>query len=642
MRTGLLVQYLLAGLFLLLVPLWRPAVIDYSTLDGSWQAVFAHLAFQDIQFGRDLVYTVGPYGWLREGVYWPGLHGPLIAWGILVATVLAVLCRMLLRDLEQRWIFRSALLLALVPMIAVGRVITMLYLIDCLVLFGSLFITRNGAKPVVALCGAFLSLSSLVFFPQMIAATGTVLIFSLVYFARFQKISILPPVFAGTLIAWWILAKQPLAAIPGYISTSIDITRGYADVMSREGRLWEIGALLVMFVIVLALVVVSRHGESPLETALLAIGLVMLFFLSFKHATVRHQTHRLAMPAIAAYGAAVAQFTWLAKSTLATRRRWLVAASGTVAMTLLVNLFLMTQPRENQPSKIENAVRLPVRQASSLVQFVRQPYALGAEDQRNRAQIRSRFPLPRIDGSVDLFGDRQGIVLCHGLDYRPRPVFQRYLAFTPGLAKMNGEFLADKAAPHRIIIDLTGFGGILRPQLDPTSFIEILQSYENVESHEKLAIVKRAKRRPFHRQPAFEITTSPGQWVSTAEHCDAGPIWIKIDASRTLRGTIADVLFKTPPLALDLQFRDGSSRTFRFAAIVAEAGFWLSPTIQNSRQFVDYMNEGFDEIGADRIVSGLQIRESSGKASWAWRDFRIRVFRLVRSENAFGPQLVAQ
>jgi len=642
MRTDRVLQVLLAGWFLLLVPRWRPRLIDYTTLDGGWQAVYAHFAFQTVQFGHDLVYASGPFGWLRTGSYWPGLTGLQIAWGVLVAGVLISLSTALINRVHLKQGLGLACLFALIPIIASGRAASMFYVIDLLVLFVFVTAIKPGHDWRHVVAGVYLSLSALVFFPQMVAATVIVLLATVVCLAKFRRLGELAMTFVGSIIVWWLVARQSLWAAPCYLRSSLDITWGYGDVMSLQGSAWEIGVLLLTFLSVLTIIIVSRKRENLLETALLVTGTAFLFFISFKNAAVRYQAHRLVMPALTVYGAALAQLVWLTASQQPRHRKWLIPATTVVGLCLIVNLAFVFLPSGWSPTSLSKVVLFPLDQARGLVELVTQPRKLEAADRHNRQLVRSRFPLPHPSGDTDLFGDRQGIVICHGFEYRPRPVFQRYIAFTPGLARMNGEFLAGETAPHTMIIDLTGFGRILRPQLDPTSFIEILQSYEYRESRGKLAVVERSERRPFRRRTIFEITASPGQWVSTAEHCDSGPIWIEVDARSSLMGELIGAAYKRPPLVIDLGFRDGGTGTFRFAVNAARAGFWLSPTIQNTRQFVDYMNEGFDGIGADRVVSGLQIRESSGRASWAWRDFRIRGFRLVRPEAESAVELSAR
>ena len=40
--------------------------------------------------------------------------------------------------------------------------------------------------------------------------------------------------------------------------------------------------------------------------------------------------------------------------------------------------------------------------------------------------------------SIDILSVGQGLLLLHGFDYRPRPIFQGYSAYTPRLAASDG------------------------------------------------------------------------------------------------------------------------------------------------------------------------------------------------------------
>src|SRR6185436_5439341 len=63
------------------------------------------------------------------------------------------------------------------------------------------------------------------------------------------------------------------------------------------------------------------------------------------------------------------------------------------------------------------------------------------------------YDLPRIRTAVgrepiDVFGSNQSMALLNHLNYRPRPVFQSYSAYTPELVELNAAFLESDRAPR--------------------------------------------------------------------------------------------------------------------------------------------------------------------------------------------------
>ncbi len=58
---------------------------DYN-LDNSWVSA-VHIAFRDkIQFGKDFIYTYGPYGFLRvANYYFPETYGYSVGFCLLIA-----------------------------------------------------------------------------------------------------------------------------------------------------------------------------------------------------------------------------------------------------------------------------------------------------------------------------------------------------------------------------------------------------------------------------------------------------------------------------------------------------------------------------------------------------------------------------
>jgi hypothetical protein len=114
-------------------------------------------------------------------------------------------------------------------------------------------------------------------------------------------------------------------------------------------------------------------------------------------------------------------------------------------------------------------------------------------------------------------------------------------------------------------------------------------------------------------------------------------MWLQVDTRFTMRGRVAGIALKRPQLKIDLLFRDNTEGTFRFAPDVARSGFWLSPTIQNTSQFVRYLNDGFLGIGRNRIVARFRLREHAEGHAWAVRDFQVRVTHLVGSRGGASP-----
>jgi hypothetical protein len=65
--------------------------------------------------------------------------------------------------------------------------------------------------------------------------------------------------------------------------------------------------------------------------------------------------------------------------------------------------------------------------------------ALAQADARRRAALRSADPLPHLAGPIDIYPTDQALLLAHYLEFRPRPVLQSYMAYSPRLARANAD-----------------------------------------------------------------------------------------------------------------------------------------------------------------------------------------------------------
>src|SRR5205085_1685863 len=87
------------------------------------------------------------------------------------------------------------------------------------------------------------------------------------------------------------------------------------------------------------------------------------------------------------------------------------------------------------------------------------PRALRRELEVKRERGRECWSLPRTravvgDAPVDLFSYSQGVLLLNDLNYRPRPIFQSYSAYTSYLAAVNAHHYRGGAAPEFVLLNL--------------------------------------------------------------------------------------------------------------------------------------------------------------------------------------------
>ena len=109
-----------------------------------------------------------------------------------------------------------------------------------------------------------------------------------------------------------------------------------------------------------------------------------------------------------------------------------------------------------------------------------------------------------------------------------------------------------------------------------------------------------------------------------------GPVWAKIEISKTLRGKIISTLYKPPILTLNVVTRDGRQLRYRLVPGLARAGFLLSPVIADIQAFgLLASNAGQRELADQQVVAlSISAETRSGTTALYQSPMRLQLFRL--------------
>jgi hypothetical protein len=273
-----------------------------------------------------------------------------------------------------------------------------------------------------------------------------------------------------------------------------------------------------------------------------------------------------------------------------------------------------------------------VRQGSALHALARAPQAwFAAQERRWEAGvewIRRFHPLPGIRGTVDAIPSVQGALLAHGLDYRPRPVFQEYCAYTERLLALNRARFASEDGADSLLFRPGSIDGRYPSLAESISWPVLLGSFAPigfVGLHSGLLLLERAAE-PLP-VPLLELGSTEGrlkEWITLPPE-DA--LFARIELRPTLLGRLAALLFRAPLPTLRVEAEDGARIRGRLVPGIARAGFLLSPLIRNNTSFAALA------FGRPDLFRGARIRrfKVQGELATRWlygSQFRIQSFRL--------------
>jgi hypothetical protein len=416
-------------------------------LDYSW-VIGLNLAFhQGLDYGRDLVFTYGPLGFLQVpvAVYpWP-LRLSFVWLSAVQLAMAGTLLWSMRKGFGSWWIAvpLAILLMAILtpdPPLIIGFT-------GAVALIAGRPRTPHEVTLLAAALGVLAGVEILAKISVGVAITGVLVVAAAT--ASYERRRAAIALGAGFVAAaglGWFGTGQSLTAIPGYITGAMAISSGYASGMIAElpngvWQLWAAGGIAV-----LGTVVVWRAGASlPLRSrAGLLLAWAVLWFVSFKYAFIRQDLGHPIVFATNTLGALTA-FAW------SVRRRDIALLVAAVPLMLYLGLSSVN-PRQ---------LLHPVARTEA---YARQVALLGDGSRTNdeigtaREAMIAATPLDEVmtraisNRSVAIDPWDISVAFGYRMHWNPLPVIQSYTAYTKSLDDLNADRLADpERRPERIL-----------------------------------------------------------------------------------------------------------------------------------------------------------------------------------------------
>jgi hypothetical protein len=611
------------GVAILIVAFCLSAAVPFApslpsdNIDSAWGFALNAAVAQGLAFGRDVIFTFGPYACLYTSSYHPDTDHIAIAAGVVLALALAAGLIALSRGTA---LWRPALLSALfalpplkdplfftVPLIflaVVARLATaepsaMLPLASA----ASLLIVAMALLPLIK--GTFAAAAA-----AGLGAAGVLLL------RRDRRLAL--AAFALFLIAiavFWCLANQKLADLPEFLAAQPEIVSGYTEAMALPGPLWQIALYIVVAAGVLAAnMKPALRAGLPGAALWLVAGITL--FLAFKSGFIRQDEHVfIAAGSLGLVACALAVFNPG------------YASAGGLVLGLFGWLALGSANTAFEPGTFVQRMRDHYRNtAIGALQRVENAEILRQEFAGAMGQIRAEHKLPAFAGSTDAYTAEQSIPLAYGLSWSPRPVLQSYSAWSPLLEELDARHLTGPASPHYVLFALRPIDNRLPALEDGLSWLPLLSRYQAIWLQDNHALLRRLDfaAPPPLLGPGAETTGRLGEEV-TIPNSMATPIWAKIDVKLTFLGRVLSTLLRPPPLGIMLRLVSGKTVAYRYVAGMGKAGFVLSPLISNAGQMLAMQMPTADQSGIKVAAFTLVGSQRFWRATYRLRLSELRL-----------------
>jgi hypothetical protein len=517
-KRGLLYARLQVAVLALLGLLGLPTFSPYigAGLDSSWAIAVSLAANRHMAFGRSLIFSYGPLGFLATPAFVVPAMGVVSMW---VRIGFALLIGWL--------VARSVLAVAPIWATAVVTVISVWALGGAFALGGEAVLV-----PLVLLLGGlidFLATTKTPIRPFACAVLGVLagtmlltkfdtgvwgllmLLAALVLHGRSLRLSVGGTLqrtgfalfgFVGGVLIWWGVLSQPISALGPWLRGSTEVLLGYDRAMVANGGLWwELPAALAAC----AVAVVLSWLLTPVgRRSYVCLFLLATSWLFTKQSFIRHDN-----------GHVVRIFVLLSFCLLlllGARRRWATTpvASLDVAATESLGSELVDAETavgetalDRYAERIWSATAVTVVGCLAMVLHLTTygrlrtvlpdtgmiPRAVGWLTSANQVEINHAVLQKDLDigselrgellkGSVHIEPSETSVVLgIPELKWNPLPVPQSYSAYTPWLDRKNASALASADGPEQVLYEASSVDGRVGRFESPAAMVSLLCHY---------------------------------------------------------------------------------------------------------------------------------------------------------------------
>jgi hypothetical protein len=564
---------LLLGLSLFGGQLGRPN----TGLDASWQEMLLHAHAESLQFGRDLIFTWGPWGFLADGYHLGSLCAvPVLAWQVagqlLIAAALAVLIRPLVLwrrlafvavFLAFHWLFLDVAYFVLVVLIGISGLM-------------------KKEATVAGLVGWTLVLGFLaeLKFTYFVLTAAAVLAGVACWLGRssWRRAGAVALGYAGAVLAAWMAAGQNLDNLYPYLRRSLEISSGYADAMGFDES-WPVflwGAALAALCVVFVGTAWREIADRPFAAGACSLFAFSLYVM-WKEGFTRADMIPLGGHVFGFFAYLLIMAPVIPGLFFPGRRlHWFDASVplGLLAVACVDPDYYRMAPRVVWQRYYGNAHAL-MRLGD-----------LPREWQDSLEEASATASLPAIRSAVgkagvDVYDFATGAAFLNGLRLAPRPIFQSYSAYTPSLEGWNLRFYQSDRSPDFLLWNDEGIDNRYPGQDDALLLAALPGHYEPLFSERGYWLFRKhtpVSKHPLEMLPVLRQTVRLYEEIPLPPQADMA-VWLRARVIPNNLGRVRALLYK--PARIDIATTDvlGRQGVWRLLPRVAEGGFLLAPTI---------------------------------------------------------------
>jgi hypothetical protein len=393
---------------------------------------------------------------------------------------------------------------------------------------------------------------------------------------RWQAIAALLAYPVSTFVIYLVANGRAGSFVP-WARYSVEIAGSFSEAMTLPGPRWQTLTALTLLATVFLLIPLIAKKPVPLLPGLL-ISLFVAFG-DFKHGFVRQD-----MPHSIQFAPRLAVTALLVLFCAATRRDRRLVIAFQVACLVLATAYVFHELPGYSRVVGNNLYLAQVRTAAPQYWNWSSTWQrLARQRSANLAPLRLGETFHRVvnGGTVDPEPYELSETLANGWRWRPAPIFEMYVAYTPALDSLNAAHYSESAlAPEYVLMGWYSVDG-RNPMFDtPLSWRSLLNWYDlRLQTPTQLLLSRRTQPRCGAPQPLGSTTARWNHPLAVPQYAPA--LVMAADIRLSLWGKLRTLAFRLNPMWVDVVFHSGRRSTWRVLRANSNEGVIVNPFAQN-------------------------------------------------------------
>lgn len=590
MGIGVVMAFMALAALTLPDPLWGIA----PGLDSSWNIGLHLAAVNGLIFGRDIIFTYGPLGFLN----FPLLISPVL-WVISVAFIdiihFAFFMSLAVFSLRSEERLLNAVILGFSAPAIEGLLLANAhpYELGAVLLFAFYFLTRDSKRNYTLVLAA---LAGIIFYVKvdigLLSFLLTLAATTWVYF-RDRRLTSLAPIatYAGFMFGFGVLLTGNIQNLASFIVGYEQIAVGFGNALSYDAY---VTPWLILFpflsLLILAIIIIA---EVSSHTRLLLFLSIPFLFITYKEGFVREDIGHILI-----FLAGWSLVALLFQATISRKSRRIKIIALVLALILLgsgVEYWGIMIVSPGQPvdraSVMRNASTYFLRTyGPSRFHSISRTFDLAFFPGKATSAFRrtvsttrlfyhlSNTTLSMLRGhTVDVLPWDVSLAYAYGLHWDPAPVFQSYSAYTPYLDELNARHYSNHDSPEFVLYRPISIDGRYPLFDEPLALMALTCNYQLISTDSNFLVLQRRTSSSCGRMDFISGQDATlGQQIQVPFN-ESTPIIARIFLDSNWLGTISGLAYKIPKVLINLEFANGQSQNFTLVVATAGDGLMLSP-----------------------------------------------------------------